>query len=278
MLFLYNKEELRDYFSFIHSVKEAVEKPFFTSSQVKGWCDFCGTISLMKNEISQDDQWINRRGQFICNSCGLSARLRSFYSALKAYTKPGFNCIIYEKASLFYHRLSSKYNYYLGTEYFEDYSLGQEVKHNNLLIRNEDIMSTTFCDNTFDLVAHQEVLEHVPEPELALQDNFRILKDGGHLIFTTPFYHHLAKTIVNATVDNGKVIHLQKPIYHGNPLSEEGALVFQLFGQSFLDIFFDIGFSKAWVGFDFDISRCIFSCGNPYPVGQMHPVIFFGKK
>jgi SAM-dependent methyltransferase len=35
------------------------------------------------------------------------------------------------------------------------------------------------------------VLEHVPEPNLVLEEFHRILKSGGHIFITTPFMHPL---------------------------------------------------------------------------------------
>lgn len=44
-----------------------------------------------------------------------------------------------------------------------------------------------FKDNVFDVVLCSQVLEHINEVELALNEIFRVLKKGGHLILTVPF-------------------------------------------------------------------------------------------
>ena len=41
------------------------------------------------------------------------------------------------------------------------------------------------------------------------------------------------------------VVHILPPQYHGNPLSEEGSLVFTDFGWDILDTLKEIGFEKA---------------------------------
>jgi SAM-dependent methyltransferase len=46
----------------------------------------------------------------------------------------------------------------------------------------------TFPDNSFDTVVSTEVLEHVPEPQRAMNEMRRVLKPGGHLILSTPMY------------------------------------------------------------------------------------------
>ncbi len=50
-----------------------------------------------------------------------------------------------------------------------------------------DITAIPVPDASFDAILCAEVLEHVPEPELALREFARILRPGGTLILTAPF-------------------------------------------------------------------------------------------
>lgn len=50
-----------------------------------------------------------------------------------------------------------------------------------------DITATGAPSDTFDLVILTEVLEHVPEPLLAMQELARVAKPGGRIIVTAPF-------------------------------------------------------------------------------------------
>ena len=43
-----------------------------------------------------------------------------------------------------------------------------------------------FADNSFDMVFHQDVVEHVKKPYLFLSEQHRVLKEGGTLILGTP--------------------------------------------------------------------------------------------
>ncbi len=45
-----------------------------------------------------------------------------------------------------------------------------------------------FADEAFDTVVSTEVLEHVPEPAVALREMRRVAKASGHLVLTTPMY------------------------------------------------------------------------------------------
>ena len=45
-----------------------------------------------------------------------------------------------------------------------------------------------FDANCFDAVLCTEVLEHLPEPALAIAEMDRVLRPGGHVILTTPLY------------------------------------------------------------------------------------------
>lgn len=50
-----------------------------------------------------------------------------------------------------------------------------------------DITSIPEPDSSFDAIMCIEVLEHLPNPVLALKEFSRLLKPGGHLIITAPF-------------------------------------------------------------------------------------------
>jgi SAM-dependent methyltransferase len=59
---------------------------------------------------------------------------------------------------------------------------------NNIDFVVEDIEGLNFADETFDVVVSCETVEHVPNPEVAVQELARVLKPGGRLFLTTPNY------------------------------------------------------------------------------------------
>lgn len=60
------------------------------------------------------------------------------------------------------------------------------------------ILEMPFKKNTFDLIVCSEVIEHVPDPEKAITELYRVLKPGGTLVLTTPNrFWHFSLSIAN---------------------------------------------------------------------------------
>ncbi len=60
---------------------------------------------------------------------------------------------------------------------------------------NRDLVGTAYEipveNESFDTALCSAVLEHLEEPELAIRECFRVMKSGGHAIYTVPFIWHL---------------------------------------------------------------------------------------
>jgi ubiquinone/menaquinone biosynthesis C-methylase UbiE len=60
---------------------------------------------------------------------------------------------------------------------------------------NIDLFGTAYSipteDNVFDSAICTAVLEHLEEPEMAIRECFRVLKKGGHAIYSVPFIWQL---------------------------------------------------------------------------------------
>jgi SAM-dependent methyltransferase len=54
-----------------------------------------------------------------------------------------------------------------------------------------DACRLPFPDNTFDAAFALEVLEHIPTPEVAVRELARVLKPGGRLVVSTPFFFEM---------------------------------------------------------------------------------------
>lgn len=72
--------------------------------------------------------------------------------------------------------------------------IGIDWSHNLHASRPEayaDAQYIPFAAATFDTVICTEVIEHLPDPALALQNIARVLRPGGHLILSAPFVQTL---------------------------------------------------------------------------------------
>lgn len=61
----------------------------------------------------------------------------------------------------------------------------------NLDIVQGSILELPYQDNAFDLVCAFDVVEHVEDHQLAIQELFRVCKPGGHIFITVPAFMSL---------------------------------------------------------------------------------------
>lgn len=52
-----------------------------------------------------------------------------------------------------------------------------------------DLKSIPVEDNRFDFIVFNQVMEHLPEPKLVLDELYRVLKPGGKMIYTGPLFY-----------------------------------------------------------------------------------------
>lgn len=144
----------------------------------------------------------------------------------------------------FYEKLKTEIPNLTGSEYLSP-SIDSGSIVNGIL--NEDSTNLSFKDNSFDLYISNDVFEHVFDYKKAFSEAARVLKPKGKMIFHVPFNLGLTKTVIRAKKGRkGKIINILEPIYHGNPLSEEGSLCVQDFGWDLFDILRECGFKKSY--------------------------------
>jgi SAM-dependent methyltransferase len=56
------------------------------------------------------------------------------------------------------------------------------------LARTGEITALPYADRSFDLVAACDVIEHVTDDQLVFRELIRVLRPGGHLIFSVPLH------------------------------------------------------------------------------------------
>jgi len=101
-------------------------------------------------------------------------------------------------------------------------------------IEVQDLMACTHPDASFDLVVTSDILEHVRRPMQAFAEIRRILRPGGHHVFTIPTAVPLPPRSVARVDTSGEAdIHLLPPVYHG---SGDGgrSIVYTDFGEDLL--------------------------------------------
>jgi SAM-dependent methyltransferase len=128
-----------------------------------------------------------------------------------------------------------------------EYSTNKKTIEDLYPIPIENLLSLKFPDDSFDIQVSNDVLEHVPDLENCLGESFRILKKGGHLIFTIPFDINSEKNLVKAKIINGHIKYLAPKEFHGDPLSEKGSLVFLIPGWETLQMALSVGFSESYL-------------------------------
>jgi len=221
--------------------------------RTSGFCCVCGThtrflTSLMYSTGNTPDgkPMPNWREHMQCEHCGLVNRMRAALNFLHTYAPPEKDSWIYvtERLTRTYQWLAERYPMLQGSEYF-----GPSHQPGSIVdgIRHEDVMNLSFAENSFDRVLSFDVLEHVPDPDRAFSELFRVLKPGGVLIFSVPFSSDSAVDIVRAALEkDGTITHHMSAEYHGNPIDPEGgALCFRYFGWEVLDKLRAVGFGKV---------------------------------
>ncbi|MCA7971500.1 class I SAM-dependent methyltransferase [Burkholderia sp. AU39826] len=206
---------------------------------VRGYCHVCGSQAIFKSYEPVD--FPCKRNSFLCEHCGSSARNRHLAksildlwlsddsrASLKKFARK-FRGTIYiaSTSGAVAESLAPLGERLVASEYIDGAASGEY--RNGVLC--EDIQATSFDDGSFDLVITEDVLEHVPSPELAFAEIRRILKPGGYHVSTIPVKWHLAKSEPRAIIENGTIIHLQEPEFHLDPTRAEGILAFTDYGQ-----------------------------------------------
>lgn len=238
--------------------EEALIPPNAESFLVDGICAVCGraskfNVSFMYSCESRSDggPMPNWREHLDCAHCGFINRIRAAMHVFRARLSPTDDAAIYitEQTTPLYRWLHERYPLARGSEYLAD-KVAPGVELDGL--RNENIMATTWADASFDYVLSFDVLEHVPDPAKAFAECYRILRPGGAMLWAAPFAFDergrmRERNIIRARLDDdGDIVHLLEPEYHGNPVDPEGgALCFQYFGLEVLDQLRDAGFNDA---------------------------------
>ena len=195
---------------------------------------------LTGNDLLRLPIW---RERMVCDGCRLNNRMRYILGKVKESYKDGMKVYMNEQVTNAYRELKKHIPDLVGSEYLDaDFESGRV--ENGIL--HEDAMNLSFSDETFDIIVSQDVFEHVADCEMAFKEMARVLKSGGKALFTVPF-DTLADTIDNrARIVNGEIEYIKEAVYHGNPLSDKGSLVFNIFSWDLFAMLKECGFKDAY--------------------------------
>lgn len=201
------------------------------------------------------ETWL--RDHFFCTNCGSIPRERALMLVIDLLYPDWRNLTIHESSPAnrgASSRLSAGCSNYTPSQFFDGETCGGNFKG----IRCENLEALTFADDTIDLHITQDVIEHVFHPSKVFNEISRTLKPGGAHIFTVPIVNKHKPSKLRARIGNdGGVAHIEEPVYHGNPISDEGSLVTVDWGFDICQhIFESCGLFTQIIYFD-DLSRGI---------------------
>jgi hypothetical protein len=192
-----------------------------------------------------DGKNINWRERLVCPVTGLNNRLRCSLHIMDIELSPypEDNIYITELVTPLYSLLSKKYKNLVGSEFL---ALGIEpgITVNN--IRHEDMTNLSFQSFSIDHYLSFDCFEHVSEYQKAIPEIYRVLKPGGCFLGSFPFDVNSHHNIIKARIENGEVVYLTEPEYHGDPTSKTGILCFTVFGWELLQEFREVGFNDVY--------------------------------
>jgi SAM-dependent methyltransferase len=117
---------------------------------------------------SEETEYITIQQTKCCAGCGANIRSIVLAKAIKEHIQTDSNVLELNGAGNLTAYLSS----------FNNYTLG--------MYPDVDMHNLPYSDNTFDIIAHSDTLEHVEYPIKALQECHRVLKPGGVVCYTVP--------------------------------------------------------------------------------------------
>lgn len=242
-----------------------IDRVAYRAKRTPGFCNICGRFTLFKTHVAGFREHVE------CGQCGSRNRQRQITSVLMSYAlareQHPSDLVDYLGSGPASRRVRSGPSHptlasikdlptdivvwntettralhmslknHLGSNYISTEYINPSLNSGDVLegVTHGDIQNSHFSDNSLDFMITGDVLEHIPFPDKAISESYRILKPGGCHIFTAPFYHHRFTNECRATLqDDGTVEEHLKPWYHDDPMRPEGALVFNIFAPELL--------------------------------------------
>lgn len=269
-------------FDHLAPLAAAIEAWSLQRGGAPGFCRGCERWVDFTQAQAPPGDWANLMEGMLC-TCGLNGRMRGILMALDDLlgdleVRPATSAV-FERLTPLFPLLERRLPGIVGSEY-----LGDDLRSGSIQktawggVRHESLLAPSYKDASLDMVLHFDVLEHVPDMDQALRQCWRVLRPGGWMVFSCPFYEALDTTIVRARLGEGGIEHLLEPCFHGNPVDGGGALVFSQPGWDLWARVIDAGFQEVRVSLCFDPVQGVLTDACPYPIGHAWPVVFVARK
>lgn len=259
-----------------------VEAGLLQQQKVAGYCRACRRPTILDTgPAPAPGEWKNLLEGMSCSSCGLNGRMRLCLQVIEEelLAQPVAHAAILERVTPLFPHVAHRIPGLIGCEFIAPALPGGSLHDvHGTRVRHENFMALSFADSSLDLLLHFDVLEHVPDATVALQNAYRVLKPGGRTLFSCPFYHNLPHNLVRAVMEDGELKHLLPPCYHGNPMSGSGSLVYIHPTWDIMDTLTSIGFSDVRIGLSYNPVEGTVSNGSPYEDGHTWPVVLVAMK
>ena len=227
-------------------------KPF----RIRAFCAYCDgardmNIDWYLSGTGGGEVWPAWTETASCLDCGLNSRQRAIYDLAANVIGLPNNAVVYlpERITKGFARWAARFNNATGSEYVNpELASGSTTSLAGWpeTLRHEDMTKLSMADASIDAIISQDVFEHIADYAAAFRESSRVLRPGGHLIFSIPFFPDNARTTIRASIGpDGSVEHILQPVYHENPAAGSGSLCFQDFGWDILDTLRSQGFRDA---------------------------------
>lgn len=221
-----------------------------SDGSLEGRCGLCGRETTFQPLPGSPSPW---REGLHCRHCRCNARQRAAGAVLLEVLENPTRARLYatEQASAFYLALRKRVARLQGSEF--GIAMWRRLRLALWLLRHgappwvrtEDVTALRWSDETMDGVVSLDVLEHVPDYRAALREFVRVLRPGGALALTVPFYEDQSDNTQIARLDaQGRVEHFGEPEFHGDPV-RGGVPCFYHFGWALLEDMREAGFADA---------------------------------
>jgi SAM-dependent methyltransferase len=265
----------------VHEV-DALDHWIAGQSTMTGYCTACRSMRVFKVfGGALFGSGVNLREGLVCSGCFMSNRQRFMLEAAEqTWASPTSGILLLETMSALVPAIVGRYSSVLTSEYVaSDARGGVEYERRGSRVRHEDATRLSLSSDSLDGVIHNDVLEHVPEYRRSFDEVRRVLKPGGTVLFTCPFFVSRDDHLVRAEIQpDGQVRHFEEPEFHGDPLNDEGILAYYHFGWKLLADLAETGFREVEIGVSYAPS-CGFT-GNAFPgrYGSMLPTVLRARK